>query len=290
VEAARAKDLGSILLPAARMKALLAPGRYHALVIVADGPLLDIPAAALIDTTGQRLVQRYAISTPFSLSMLSWPTPNRLSPRNLLAVANPLGPVPTLPAAEKQARQLLQDFRPSVLLAGRSATKEAVLRDIGNYRILHFGVHGEANTQNGLYSRLFLAGQTPDEQELTAAEITEHPLAAQLTVLSACETIQGEKSGGEGLLGMAWAFRAAGCPSVVAAQWKVDEDATAALMGRFYKELRNPKTRKDEALRRAMLWLMGQDDYAAPKYWAAFQVMGKTDPIQLLPRSAAGSL
>ena len=119
---------------------------------------------------------------------------------------------------------------------------------------------------------------------MTAAEVTEHPLAAQLTVLSACETVQGQKSGGEGLLGLAWAFRAAGCPSVVASQWKVDEEATASLTSRFYRGLLK-KQRTDTALQAAMLGVMNEPGHQAPYYWAAFQVMGKTDPLRLAPPS-----
>ena len=55
-------------------------------------------------------------------------------------------------------------------------------------------------------------------------------IAFGMAVLAACETGAGQPSGGEGLLGLAWAFRAAGCPSIVASSWKVDERATALLM------------------------------------------------------------
>src|SRR5262249_29874485 len=43
------------------------------IVVVADGPLLDLPFAALRDAKGQRLVERYSISTSVSLGILAWP-------------------------------------------------------------------------------------------------------------------------------------------------------------------------------------------------------------------------
>src|SRR5205085_7778557 len=96
--------------------------------------------------------------------------------------------------------------------------------------------------------------------------------------LSACETGRGQLRGGEGLMGLAWAFRAAGCPSVIASQWQVDDAATASLMDRFYKALRTGKP-KDEALRAAMLSVRGEPGHGHPYYWAAFQVFGDTAPL-----------
>src|SRR5207244_6366752 len=86
-------------------------------------------------------------------------------------------------------------------------------------------------------------------------------LDADLVVLSACESGLGRYAGGEGYLGFAQALFVKGARSLVLSQWKVDDQATALLMTRFYQNLlgRRPGLDKPmpkaEALREAKTWL-----------------------------------
>ena len=77
----------------------------------------------------------------------------------------------------------------------------------------------------------------------------------ELVVLSACETGLGDVAGGEGVMGLARAFHLAGGRNVIASLWKVDDEATAALMTVFYQELWINKRPLIEALREAQLYL-----------------------------------
>jgi CHAT domain-containing protein len=80
------------------------------------------------------------------------------------------------------------------------------------------------------------------------------------------------------VLGFAWAFRAAGCPSVVTTLWEVNDDATSRLVSRFYRELKAGRA-KDVALQRAMLSLLRDPETRRPYYWAAFRLTGDTAPL-----------
>jgi CHAT domain-containing protein/tetratricopeptide (TPR) repeat protein len=91
---------------------------------------------------------------------------------------------------------------------------------------------------------------------LTAEAIAGLPLQElELVVLSACETGLGLVGGGEGVFGLQRAFHLAGAHNVVASLWKVDDEATAALMAIFYDQLWRHGQPPMAALRTAQLTL-----------------------------------
>ena len=67
----------------------------------------------------------------------------------------------------------------------------------------------------------------------------------------------------------------AGAPRVVVSLWKVDDAATAELMGRFYEGMLRQKLRPAAALRAAQLWMWQESEWKAPYYWAAFVLQGE---------------
>jgi CHAT domain-containing protein len=249
-----------------------------------------------MDGNGRRLIERYALSVSVSLGMLTWTTNPRKPTATLLCAVDPAGtkgekfgsPLRSgyepLGYAREEAKKLAGLFPGAVGLAGPEAREAEVKKQMSQFALLHFATHGFLS-DNGLRSWLLLAEEPPDGAEdgrLEAREIVGLPLTAQLAVLSACQTGLGQKSGGEGLMGLAWAFRAAGCPSIVASQWKVYDKATARLMTAFYQNLTKGQ-RKDDALRSAMLsvrtWAQKAKTFDAPRWWAGFQVMGDTAPL-----------
>jgi len=123
---------------------------------------------------------------------------------------------------------------------------------------------------------------TPDEQSdgfLTMLEVYEMRIPADLVTLSACETARGRVVSAEGVVGFTRAFMLAGAPRVIVSLWKVDDEATRALMKEFYR-LWNPKGGRGgipaaEALRKAQKHLRSQEKWAHPYYWAAWQLWGR---------------
>jgi CHAT domain-containing protein len=134
-----------------------------------------------------------------------------------------------------------------------------------------------------MYSQIVLSQATAQSKEdglLEAWEIAQLDLAADLVVLSACETARGRLSNGEGVIGLTWAFFVAGSSATLVSQWKVDEASTADLMFEFHHHLQSsarnsPKAlSKAEALRKATLKILQSKQYRHPFYWAAFVIIG----------------
>jgi MYXO-CTERM domain-containing protein len=109
---------------------------------------------------------------------------------------------------------------------------------------------------------------------LTAYEAVGLDLVGtRLAVLSACETGVGEARTGDGVHGLRRALALAGAETVVMSLWKVDDDATRALMTRYYAGLAKGGGRAD-ALRDAALATMAEPGHAHPYYWASFIASG----------------
>ena len=67
----------------------------------------------------------------------------------------------------------------------------------------------------------------------------------------------------------------AGAKRVVASLWKVDDDATGEMMGRFYREMLEGNRSPAAALREAQVAMWKQGRWRSPYYWAAFVLQGE---------------
>ncbi|HSS78212.1 MAG TPA: CHAT domain-containing protein [Thermoanaerobaculia bacterium] len=160
-----------------------------------------------------------------------------------------------------------------------AANRDAVLSgDLRAYRVVHFATHGIANVQTPELSGLMLsavdASGRPREGFLGLADLYDLDLAADLVVLSACQTGVGKEVRGEGLMGLMRGFLNAGVPRVVASLWKVEDRTTAELMLRFYRAMWREGLRPAAALREAQRSLRRDPRYRNPHSWAAFVLQG----------------
>jgi len=155
----------------------------------------------------------------------------------------------------------------------------AMSKELGNYRIVHLATHGLVNSEHpafsGLVFSLFDRQGRRQDGFLRLSDIYNLELNADLVVLSGCQTALGKQIQGEGLIGITRGFMYAGSPRVIASLWKVDDEATAELMKKFYENvLRNGQT-PAEALRAAQMWMLKQTRWKAPYNWAGFILQGE---------------
>jgi len=184
-----------------------------------------------------------------------------------LVVGNPTG---DLPYAEDEAKEVAVRFGTSPLLGG-AATKEAVLSRLAEASLIHLATHAFFDLNNPLESGIVLANSI-----LTAREVLQHRLHADLLVLSACESGQVSSLGGEELAGLSQAFLQAGVRSLLVSLWRVNDLVTAALMQAFYTA-RQAGADKALALRQAMTQIQQDPRWTHPYYWGAFVLMGDWD-------------
>ncbi|HVG22224.1 MAG TPA: CHAT domain-containing protein, partial [Blastocatellia bacterium] len=281
------------------------------LIIVPDSTLWQVPFQALQPSANRFLIQDYTVSYAPSLTVLSemmnlkqkrQPTSAALS--TLVAFGNPdVGPTTAaslqtaypevladekllpLPQTEAMVNTLSRLYGPgrSKVYVRAEAREGTAKKEAGTCRILQFATHGILDNTNPMYSRLVMSQSGAGEHEdgmLEAWEVMKLNLNAELVILSACDTARGRVAGGEGMIGLAWAFFVAGCPTTVVSQWPIEVNSTAELMVEFHKNLRpgiegrSPDVSKAEALRAAMLKLMKNPRHRHPFYWAPFVVIG----------------
>jgi len=126
-------------------------------------------------------------------------------------------------------------------ILGKDATKSDFFHEAKStsYKYLHFATHGVVGGEIPRLNEpaLVLTPEGNDSGFLTATEIGKMDIAADLVVLSACNSGNGEYFNGEGLMGLGRAFILAGAKAVVVSLWPVDSLTTKEMMVKFYHDL-----------------------------------------------------
>lgn len=167
-----------------------------------------------------------------------------------------------------------------MLAEGFDACREtATSAAVGQYRVIHFATHSLVNSEHpersGIILSMFDEHGVPRNGYLQLHDIYTLKLSADLVVLSACDTGLGKEMKGEGIIGLTRGFMFAGSKGVVASLWKVDDKATAELMRHFYRALLQEGLTPAASLRSAKQAVRRQKAFAAPYYWAGFQLQGE---------------
>jgi CHAT domain-containing protein len=187
-----------------------------------------------------------------------------------------------LPASRREAESIAA-LAPAgasfTALDFRASRPTALSKDVAGARIIHFASHGLLNSRqpelSGIVLSLVDERGEPVQGFLHTRDVYGMDLAAELVVLSACQTALGKEVRGEGLVGLARGFMFAGTPKIVASLWKVPDTATAEFMARFYRGMLREGLAPAAALSAAQRSFRGDELWSAPYYWAAFTLQGE---------------
>ncbi|HBE18166.1 MAG TPA: Fis family transcriptional regulator [Cyanobacteria bacterium UBA11149] len=289
----RLKQLDELLI---KPIADLLPKNPEARVIfIPQGSLFLVPFSALRDSEDRYLIEKHTIMTIPAIQVLDLTQEQkqrlsygngRIEGSSILVVGNPTMPsisvdvgeppeqLASLPGAEAEAIAIAKLFNTEAI-TGNGATKKALIPKIQESRIVHLATHGLLDdfTGTGIPGAIALAPDGNDNGLLTASEILDLRLKAELVVLSACDTGRG-KITGDGVIGLSRSLISAGAPSIVVSLWAVPDAPTAALMTEFYRNLQKNQD-KAAALRNAILTTRQQ--YRDPIDWAAFTLVGEAE-------------
>ncbi len=278
---------------------------WEKIIIIPDGWLTYLPFELLLDSMVPAtprnykklpyLVKKRGISYAYSASLLFNPVERKVNPpksRQLVGfapaypTAAPFDPSRQLSPLKYNDHELAaaENTYFGKIFTGAEATKEQFDRYAPYYSILHLAMHAIVNNEEPMYSKLVFAGAADSLSALYTYDLYQHKLAADLVILSACNTGLGKLQKGEGLISLARGFTYAGAGSVIMSLWPVDDYATPVIFKTFY-QLLSTGARKPSALRRAKLHYLEQADPAAahPFYWGGFAFIGDTSPIQSGP-------
>jgi CHAT domain-containing protein len=240
----------------------LPTGDDELLTIVPHGPLFRVSFAALQDSEGKYLIERYRLHYTPAVGVLQFTArANTAAPRQALLIGDPGAlkaedgeAMPALPWARKEVAEIAATLPQGAahMLVDDQASEASVRARLEGVDLIHFATHGVIQQQRSLTSYLALRGgngsdsaarfgsgtasiDASNDGRLTAEEVYELQLQARLVVLSACSTALGPMTG-DGVIGFTRAFLYAGASSVIATEWDVPDEAGYELMRRFYRQ------------------------------------------------------
>lgn len=197
----------------------------------------------------------------------------------------------TLPRLADTADELntiadtLSVSRADIHLRNDATEKLVKTLDLSEFRIVYFATHGlVAGDVKGLAepSLALTIPQQPTELDdglLTSSEVAQLKLNADWVVLSACNTIAGDKPGAEALSGLTRSFLYAGARALLVSHWPVESAATTRLTTTAFNLLKDdPSLGRASAMRAAMLRFLEKPTTAEavhPGYWGPFVVVGE---------------
>lgn len=190
---------------------------------------------------------------------------------------------PALAGVKPEIESIRRCYPGARVYTGAAANPEAYRAAAPErFAAIHFAAHATANRESPLDSAVILSPLNGNAR-LYARDVLELPLTADLVTLSACRSAGARAYSGEGLMGFSWAFLRAGARNVIAGLWDADDQATARLMARLYRE-RASGALPAGALRAAKLELLASPDTRAPYYWGPFVVFTRCLYKTGLPR------
>ncbi len=288
VEALRVPDEGADPTEACRtlsdllIRPLDLPEGVTRLLVSPDGALAQVPFALLAPG-------REVVYVPSATAYLALREGSAARGDGVLALGDPDYRAGAELRTGRPLRRLPESGREATAVGDvtllRGEATESRLREAvatrERWRSVHLACHGVIDFERPLLSALAITPDAAEDGLLRILDLFRLNVPADLVVVSACVSARGKRFAAEGIFGFTRAFLFAGASRVIVSQWKVDDEATRALMVRFY-ELWNPRggavgLPAATALRRAQESVAAEGRWRHPAFWAGWQLWGLPD-------------
>jgi CHAT domain-containing protein len=225
--------------------------------------------AALHD--GERfLVEKYAVATTPGLDLTeAAPMDPAASQMMIAALSEGVQGFPALGYVPEEVAAVRRMY-PGALLVDDDFRLERVEETLAAqpYGIVHIASHGVVgDSPRETFLLTYDDKLTMDRMDAFVGMFRFRDRPLDLLTLSACETAAADERSGLGLAGIAVK---AGAHSVLGSLWKVNDRAAAALMGEFYRQIREEGASRAVALQRAQQQLIADKSARHPYYWSPF--------------------
>lgn len=220
------------------------------LILVPSGVLYYLPVEALVTDDDRYLVETYDVSyvpSTATLELLRQRQQHSKPSDMVVAFGDPVYPVGSgfanLEHSAEEVAAIVGAFGPekvNCFLGGQASEANLTHLDFSEVKYLHIAAHGFCDFSETENSAIVLSVpfDTGGSGYLTPEDIRQLELPLELAFLSACRTGTGRIFPGEGAMSLARPFIEAGCNSVIASYWSVDDAASAELVGHFYRYLK----------------------------------------------------
>jgi tetratricopeptide (TPR) repeat protein len=190
---------------------------FHALPAQEGGPRLGQQVGAIVQAPSATVWLEYCQSRPIAESARAW-------------VLGYNGETLRYAEAEAEAIAALWGV---LAVTGQGATQSTLVAGAATARWVHLACPGIFRPDQPLRSGLRLADGFLD----VTTTFRRLRLAAELVVLSGCETGLGTLHSGDEIIGLVRAWLYAGTPAVLVSLWTVDDLSTRLFMQEFYARL-----------------------------------------------------
>lgn len=248
------------------------------LIISQDGAFMPFEALSKSVIERQYLLDDFIISYTYSAQFLLRNTQkSTFLPQNkFLGIAPVNYNTPNLNSLKGSAESLdniAKRYFWSSKCIDEEGTKKAFLTQAKNHQIVQIYTHAFADS-NDTEPQIYFADSTLKISDLNS----EERFKTNLLVLSACKTGVGKVAKGEGVLSLARGFSMLGIPATITSLWSIEDKNTYTLTELFYQYL-NQGLPKDEALQKAKIEFIEQNEGATPYTWAGMILIGDTSSI-----------